>query len=243
MPACSTHAARALNVLYSDVPAIAPDCAAIVDALYGTGLNRPLEALPFWPFSGSMKMRPAVIAVDIPSGVDGSSGHVLGEAVHAQETVTFHRAKHGHMLFSGRALTGKLTIADIGILPEWDGAQGMDILEDADARALLPARPRDGHKGTFGHVLCVAGSEGMAGAAVLCARAALRAGAGLVTAPARFPCSRPCSPSLPARWQRWFPTARPSAQMRRMRLCSWQRESARWPSAPAWAGGGRVAGH
>ena len=69
----------------------------------------------------------------------------------------------------------------------YQGKYGMDILEDADARALLPARPRDGHKGTFGHVLCVAGSEGMAGAAVLCARAALRAGAGLVTAACPFP--------------------------------------------------------
>lgn len=107
--------------------------------------------------------------------------------MHAQETVTFHRAKHGHMLFPGRALTGKLTIADIGILPEWDGAQGMDILEDADARALLPARPRDGHKGTFGHVLCVAGSEGMAGAGRALRPAALRAGAGLVTAACPFP--------------------------------------------------------
>lgn len=186
--ACLLNACgAALNVLYSDVPAIAPDCAAIVDALYGTGLNRPLEGAALLAVQRINESGLPVIAVDIPSGVDGSSGHVLGEAVHAQETVTFHRAKHGHMLFPGRALTGKLTIADIGILPEWDGAQGMDILEDADARALLPARPRDGHKGTFGHVLCVAGSEGMAGAAVLCARAALRAGAGLVTAACPFP--------------------------------------------------------
>ena len=91
------------------------------------------------------------------------------------------------MLFPGRALTGKLTVADIGILPDWDGAQGYDVLEDADAAALLPERAMDAHKGSFGRVLSIAGSEGMAGAACLCAGAALRAGAGLVTAACAFP--------------------------------------------------------
>ncbi|MFR2150491.1 MAG: bifunctional ADP-dependent NAD(P)H-hydrate dehydratase/NAD(P)H-hydrate epimerase [Christensenellales bacterium] len=118
--------------------------------------------------------------------MDGATGQVLGDAVHARETVTFHRAKHGLLLYPGRAYAGKLTVADIGILPEWDGAQGIDVLEETDACALLPVRPGDGHKGTFGHVLSVAGSEGMAGAATLCARSALRAGAGLVTAACPF---------------------------------------------------------
>ena len=127
-----------------------------------------------------------VVSVDIPSGVDGATGQVLGDAVRARETVAFHRAKHGLLLYPGRAYAGKLTVADIGILPEWDGAQGIDVLEEADACALLPVRPADGHKGTFGHVLSVAGSEGMAGAAALCARSALRAGAGLVTAACPF---------------------------------------------------------
>ena len=110
----------------------------------------------------------------------------VSDAVRARETVAFHRAKHGLLLYPGRAYAGKLTVADIGILPEWDGAQGIDVLEEADACALLPVRPADGHKGTFGHVLSVAGSEGMAGAAALCARSALRAGAGLVTAACPF---------------------------------------------------------
>ena len=148
-----------LNVLYSEAPEVPGDCAAIVDALYGTGLSREL---------------------------DGATGQVLGDAVRARETVAFHRAKHGLLLYPGRAYAGKLTVADIGILPEWDGAQGIDVLEEADACALLPVRPADGHKGTFGHVLSVAGSEGMAGAAALCARSALRAGAGLVTAACPF---------------------------------------------------------
>ena len=79
-------------------------------------------------------------------------------------------------------LSGRLIVADIGILPEWDGAQGIEIPDRADIQALLPIRRRDAHKGVFGHVLSIAGSEGMAGAACLCAEAAVRSGAGLVTA-------------------------------------------------------------
>lgn len=186
--ACLLNACGAsLNVLYGEVPPVPPECAAVVDALYGTGLSRALEGVSLSAVQRINESGLPVIAVDMPSGVDGATGQVLGAAVRAEVTVTFHRAKHGHMLFPGRALTGRLIVADIGILPEWDGAQGIDVLEDADARALLPVRPRDGHKGTFGHVLCVAGSEGMAGAAALCARAAQRAGAGLVTAACPFP--------------------------------------------------------
>ena len=171
-----------LNVLYSEAPEVPGDCAAIVDALYGTGLSRELDGAALSAVRRINESGLPVVSVDIPSGVDGATGQVLGDAVHARETVAFHRAKHGLLLYPGRAYTGKLTVADIGILPEWDGAQGIDVLEEADACALLPVRPADGHKGTFGHVLSVAGSEGMAGAAALCARSALRAGAGLVTA-------------------------------------------------------------
>lgn len=186
--ACLLNACGAsLNVLYGEAPPVPPECAAVVDALYGTGLSRALEGVPLSAVQRINESGLPVIAVDMPSGVDGASGQVLGAAVRADVTVTFHRAKHGHMLFPGRALTGRLIVADIGILPEWDGAQGIDVLEDTDARALLPSRPKDGHKGTFGHVLCVAGSEGMAGAAALCARAAQRAGAGLVTVACPFP--------------------------------------------------------
>ena len=176
-----------VRILYGEVPEIPQDCAGIVDALFGTGLSRDVDGTAGAVIERINESGLPVLSVDIPSGVDGQSGHVLGVAVQATETVTFHRAKHGHFLYPGRERTGKLTIADIGILPEWDGAQGIDLLEDEDARLLLPARPMDGHKGTFGHVLCVAGSEGMAGAAVLCTRAALRAGAGLVTCACTFP--------------------------------------------------------
>lgn len=171
-----------MTILYGEAPEIPTDCAAIVDALYGTGLSRAMEGAALSAAQRINGSGRPVIAVDMPSGVDGATGQVLSEAVRATETVTFHRAKHGHLLFPGRALTGRLTIADIGILPEWDGAQGIDVLEAADAAAMLPVRARDAHKGTFGHVLLVAGSEGMSGAACLAAQAALRSGAGLVTA-------------------------------------------------------------
>ena len=175
-----------LNVLYSEAPEVPGDCAAIVDALYGTGLSRELDCAALSAVRRINESGLPVVSVDIPSGVDGATRQVLGDAVRARETVAFHRAKHGLLLYPGRAYAGKLTVADIGILPEWDGAQGIDVLEEADACALLPVRPADGHKGTFGHVLSVAGSEGMAGAAALCARSALRAGAGLVTAACPF---------------------------------------------------------
>ena len=171
-----------IQILYGEAPEIAPDTAAIVDALFGTGLSRALEGEALSAVQRINESGLPVVAVDIPSGVDGATGQTLGEAVCASATVAFHRPKHGHMLFPGRMLSGRLVVADIGILPEWDGAQGIEVLEQADASAMLPTRTRDAHKGTFGHVLVIAGSEGMAGAACLCAQAAVAAGAGLVTA-------------------------------------------------------------
>lgn len=171
-----------MTILYGDAPGIPENTAAIVDALFGTGLSRALEGAALSAVQRMNESGLPVVAVDIPSGVDGQTGQALGEAVKAAATVTFHRPKHGHFLFPGRMLAGDVTVCDIGILDEWDGAQGIEILERDDAQALLPVRTRDAHKGTFGHVLAVAGSEGMAGAACLCADAAVRSGAGLVTA-------------------------------------------------------------
>ena len=124
-----------LNVLYNEAPEVPKDCAAIVDALYGTGLSRELSGAALAAVQRMNESGLPVVAADIPSGVDGATGQVLGDAVHARETVTFHRAKHGLLLYPGRAYAGKLTVADIGILPEWDGAQGIDVLEEADACA------------------------------------------------------------------------------------------------------------
>lgn len=156
------------------------DAAAVVDALFGTGLSRDVEGICAEMIAQMNASGLPVVAVDIPSGVDGATGRVRGCAVSARETVTFHRPKPGHFLSPGRELTGRLTVADIGIPPALDRAEGMDVLEDGDV--LIPPRAADAHKGTCGHLLVVAGSRGMAGAAVLCTLGALRAGAGLVTA-------------------------------------------------------------
>lgn len=154
-------------------------CEAIVDGLFGTGLDREVlgdEALLIEAINES---RLPVVAADIPSGVDGRTGKVLGCAVHADHTVTFHRPKTGHYLYPGRALAGELHVEDIGIFPQWDDADGECILSDDDVEALLPRRTRDAHKGSAGRALIVAGSRGMAGAAALCAMGCVRSGAGL----------------------------------------------------------------
>ena len=138
MNACLLNACgAALNVLYGEAPEIPEGCAAVVDALYGTGLSRALEGAALSAVQRVNESGLPVVAVDIPSGVDGATGQALGEAVRASVTVTFHRPKHGHLLFPGRALSGRLVVEDIGILPEWDGAQGYDVLEEADGWALV----------------------------------------------------------------------------------------------------------
>jgi len=186
-----------IHILYGEAPEISQGTTAIVDALFGTGLSREIDGEALSAVQRMNESGLPVIAVDIPSGVDGATGQALGEAVCAAATVTFHRPKHGHMLFPGRMLTGRLIVSDIGILPEWDGAQGIEVLEKKDASALLPTRARDAHKGTFGHVLVIAGSEGMAGAACLCAQAAVSGGAGLVTAACPMTALTPLQVNVP----------------------------------------------
>lgn len=154
----------------------------IVDALLGTGLrgapaNIYLEAINLVNAAG----RP-VVAVDIPSGIDGSTGRVAGDAVRADITVTFACAKLGHVLYPGSDHVGRLVVADIGIPPSLvELAPGCDFLIAAAVRPLLRRRGRESHKGTFGHCLVIAGSTGKTGAAALAANSAVRAGSGLVT--------------------------------------------------------------
>ncbi len=154
----------------------------IVDALFGTGAVRAPEAAVLDAVQAINEAPGTVFAVDVPSGVDASTGVVPGEAVLADVTVTFQCAKAGQLLPPGRDHTGDLIVAPISI-PERE-----DILadapfalpEDEDVLALLPARPREAHKGYFGNLLIIAGSRGMSGAARLVGLAALRMGTGLV---------------------------------------------------------------
>ncbi|MDA8414565.1 MAG: NAD(P)H-hydrate dehydratase [Desulfobacteraceae bacterium] len=154
----------------------------IVDAMLGTGLSNDVsgvyrEAIEVINASG----RP-VLAVDIPSGIHGTTGRVLGDAVRATVTVTFAFAKLGHVLYPGAEYTGRLIVADIGIPADlMEAAHGYDLLNAEIIRPLLHRRDRQAHKGDFGHCLVIAGSPGKTGAASLCANSAVRAGSGLVT--------------------------------------------------------------
>lgn len=153
----------------------------MVDALLGVGLDREVKGR-FADIIHWMNAQAApVVAVDIPSGVEAARGQVLGCAVQASATVTFGCAKVGHWLYPGRALTGDLTVVDIGIPQALLGqtGQGQTVLEDV-ATWLPPRRP-DSHKGTYGHVAVLAGCAQYPGAGALCATASVRSGAGLVT--------------------------------------------------------------
>ena len=158
--------------------------AVIVDALFGTGLARDVEGAAAAAVTRINQGRPAcrVVSVDLPSGLDADTGQILGVAVAADCTVTLGLPKLGLTLEPGRSLAGRIVVGRIGIADEAPGLEaGAELWTRSAAGAHLPARPAHGHKGTFGHVLVAAGSEGKTGAAALAAAGAARAGAGLVT--------------------------------------------------------------
>lgn len=152
-----------------------------VDALFGVGLDRDVAGVFAAAMEELEKMKPRfTVAVDIPSGISGETGAVLGRAVKADLTVTFGFQKVGMCFYPGRSFCGRVEVADIGF-PEYDGYGGLRyLLPGPEDTSRIPARKADSHKGTYGKVLVVAGSEGMCGAAYLSALAAYRTGAGLV---------------------------------------------------------------
>lgn len=155
--------------------------AVLVDAIFGTGLSRDLDGKYREIIDDLNEFQGAKIALDIPSGLCASTGRVLSAAFKADYTITFAFEKLGHYLLSGREYCGKVICNEIGIgeasLP---GDCHCNILEYSDLSAMLPKRPRDSHKGTFGRVLVIAGSKGMVGAAYLSSKAAYLSGCGLV---------------------------------------------------------------
>jgi NAD(P)H-hydrate epimerase len=155
----------------------------LVDALFGTGLARPVGAEAAAMIAGINASRRPVVAVDIPSGLHADTGGVLGIAVHADTTVTFIGHKQGLYVGAGLDHAGRVILDDLGVPAAcFDGAIPVARLigEDTVMRAL-PRRARSSHKGSHGHVLVIGGGPGMPGAARLAGEAALRAGAGLVT--------------------------------------------------------------
>ncbi|GIK39599.1 MAG: bifunctional ADP-dependent (S)-NAD(P)H-hydrate dehydratase/NAD(P)H-hydrate epimerase [Chloroflexota bacterium] len=178
----------------------------IVDALLGTGVSRPIEGSlaqlldqvktvvaerrgleegtlvePARPISDS-EFGPAVVAVDVPSGLNSDTGAVDPHTLTADLTVTLAAAKRGHILLSGPEVTGQLLVGDIGLTDEhYPEDVTLQMATPAKVAALLPPRPASAHKGTFGTALLVAGSMSYTGAAILAGQAATRSGAGLVT--------------------------------------------------------------
>jgi len=155
----------------------------IIDALLGTGLSTEVSGLYRLAIDLTNRSPAQVVAIDIPSGVSGSDGRVLGAAVKADLTLSFDSAKVGHGSRPGADYSGELRILDIGIpsaaRPHEDFS--CTLVDETVAAGLLPPRLPNGHKGSFGHLGVVAGSLGMTGAATLCSEAGLRGGAGLVT--------------------------------------------------------------
>jgi hydroxyethylthiazole kinase-like uncharacterized protein yjeF len=155
----------------------------IVDALFGAGLDRPIEGAPRALIEAMNASGAAIVAVDLPSGINGTSGAVMGCAVRARRTVTFFRRKPGHVLLPGRVHCGPVEVADIGIKPDvLASIRPHTFLNDpALWRDEFPVPRLEGHKYSRGHAVVVSGGAVTTGAARLAARAALRVGAGLVT--------------------------------------------------------------
>ena len=184
----------------------------IVDALLGIGLSREVGGCIRDLIQKANAARARIVSIDIPSGVDADTGRVLGAGIYAAVTVTMQCIKPGLLLYPGAENTGRLAVADLGILEPASGnpdiidavsgvsgidesasgiagtsrsrvasdVRSMRLMEREDLKLVLPVRSASGNKGTFGKLLIIAGSENMAGAAFLCASAALRSGAGMV---------------------------------------------------------------
>ncbi|MCR5775058.1 MAG: NAD(P)H-hydrate dehydratase [Lachnospiraceae bacterium] len=155
----------------------------IVDAIFGISLNRKIEgsfaeAVAF--INKSRDQGSYVLSLDIASGIDSSSGRIQPDlTVRADRTVAFGTFKAGHLLFPGAMYSGEVTLKDIGI-PASAMESGADIHIFHDSEISLPPRQAYTNKGSYGRILIVAGSKGMAGAAILCAEAAMRSGSGMV---------------------------------------------------------------
>lgn len=165
-----------------EVDALEP-AGLLIDAVFGTGLDRPVSG-GLTALFRAMEAHPApVLAVDLPSGLSADTGAVLGAAVPAAHTVTFGRLKPAFFTKAGARLSGRVHLADIG-LEAAPGARDLalgEVPEPADLAPVVPRRAPTTHKTREGHLLVVAGSTWMAGAAVLACRGALAAGVGLVT--------------------------------------------------------------
>ncbi|HEX7152108.1 MAG TPA: NAD(P)H-hydrate dehydratase [Thermoanaerobaculia bacterium] len=165
------------------VLAHAADADLIVDAIFGTGLNRAPDGMHASVIRGLAELRIPVVAVDLPSGANASTAEPFEPCVQAEVTVTFAAPKVCHVFQPAALYCGEVIVADISIptIAIEDESVTLAMITPEDVQPLIAPRRADTHKGTYGHVGIIAGSPGRSGAAVLAARGAVRAGSGLVT--------------------------------------------------------------
>ena len=179
-----------MDVGFERLRGILDDADIVLDAVFGTGLTRsingaPAAALALVAEARDNRPEMAVVALDLPSGLNADTGAVDESTLAADFTVTLGHAKRGFFLFPGADYTGQILVADIGIPEDLGDDIATEVLDEHSVLELIPERPSDAHKGSFGKVLVVAGSEEYIGAAALVCQAAARAGAGLVTLASR----------------------------------------------------------
>jgi NAD(P)H-hydrate epimerase len=151
-------------------------CEVVVDALFGTGLDRPVEGLYQEVIQRVNAADKVVVSLDIPSGINGNNGLEMGEAIWADYTITFGLPKLGNLLYPGYSHGGFLFVTHISFPPQLTGQES--IKTEINLPPYLPERPEDGHKGAFGDVLFIAGASSYFGAPYFAARSLLKAGGG-----------------------------------------------------------------
>ena len=169
----------------SHLASLLEQSSCVLDALLGTGASRPIEGdlarvLTLLRAARDESVAPQLIALDLPTGVDADTGHVDAATVAADVTVAFGQPKVGLFTIPGQQFAGRVTTVEIGLPSEAEAELPYEEITFRQTQELLPARPSDAHKGTFGRVVVAAGSRRFPGAARLAAEAAARSGAGLV---------------------------------------------------------------
>lgn len=186
--------------LHFDPPRLDADT-LVVDGLFGSGLDKPLTG----GFAALVKYinqsEARVVSIDLPSGLmpEDNTYNVRANIIRAHVTLTFQQKKLAMLLADNQPFVGEVRVLDIGLSPQYiaDTEARFSICEEAEIRALMRPRPAFAHKGEMGHALLIAGSRGMAGAAILAARACLRTGAGKVTVATPSSCMLPLQVAVP----------------------------------------------
>lgn len=178
-----SHFGKSLEYSEETSLSIIQDADIIIDALFGTGMERKLEGDYFEWIQAINESKATKIGVDVPSGIHADSGQVMGIAVQCEQTVSFQVGKQGCFQYPGVDYCGELHVVPISIEPYWDrDCLPTYLLTTAFMQEQLQAPRQDAHKGNLGHLMTICGSAGMGGAALLCSQAALKNGCGLVTA-------------------------------------------------------------